>query len=302
VSAVPAPIPLAVAATEAQRAHRRLQRRHLTAGILTYLAVGIFVLFAVFPVYWMFITTFKQNSDLYNLDGNPFWFNLAPTWHNVDLLLHQTQFIRWCINTLEISLLVVLITLAVSIPAGYAFARLRFRGSSTLSIAIFLTYLVPPTLLFIPLSRVVTTLHLQDTIWSLVIIYPTFTIPFCTWLLLGFFKNVPKEIEEAARVDGCSRGLAVMRVVLPISLPGIFSVIIFAFTLAMQDFVYALTFISPSDQKPVTLGVVSDLIRGDEFFWGSLMAGALIVAIPVTIAYNFFLDHFVQGITGGAIK
>lgn len=302
MSTAVAPLPLAAATAESKRAHRRLQRRHVTASVLTYVAAGLFVLFAVFPVYWMFITAFKQNADLYNLDSNPFWFNMAPTWHNVDLLLHQTQFVRWCINTLEIALLVVVITLVVSIPAGYAFARLRFRGSSTLSIAIFLTYLVPPTLLFIPLSRVVTTLHLQDTIWSLVIIYPTFTIPFCTWLLMGFFKNVPKEIEEAARVDGCSRGLAVMRVVLPISLPGIFSVVIFAFTLAMQDFVYALTFISPSDQKPVTLGVVSDLIRGDEFFWGSLMAGALIVAIPVTIAYNFFLDHFVQGITGGAIK
>jgi len=302
VSAAFAPVPVAAATAESQRARRRLRRRHATAGVLTYLAVGIFVVFAIFPVYWMFITTFKQNSDLYNLDGNPFWFNLAPTWNNVNLLLHQTNFIRWCINTLEIALLVVAITLAVAIPAGYAFARLRFRGSNSLSIGIFLTYLVPPTLLFLPLSRVVTALHLQDTIWSLVVIYPTFTIPFCTWLLMGFFKNVPKEIEEAARVDGCSRGVAVLHVVLPISLPGIFSVVIFAFTLAMQDFVYALTFISPSDQKPVTLGVVSDLIRGDEFFWGSLMAGALIVAIPVAIAYNFFLDHFVQGITGGAIK
>jgi len=302
MSVATAPIPLAVATAESQRAKRRLQRRHLTAGALTYVAVGIFVLFAVFPVYWMFITAFKQNADLYNLQANPFWFNLNPTWDNVNLLLNKTNFIRWCINTLEIAVFVVAITLAVAIPAGYAFARLRFRGSSTLSIGIFLTYLVPPTLLFLPLSRVVTTLHLQDTIWSLVVIYPTFTIPFCTWLLMGFFKNVPKEIEEAARVDGCGRLRAVAQVVLPISLPGIFSVVIFAFTLAMQDFVYALTFISPSDQKPVTLGVVSDLIRGDEFFWGSLMAGALIVAIPVTIAYNFFLDHFVQGITGGAIK
>jgi multiple sugar transport system permease protein len=302
MSAAAAPMPRLTAPAEAQRANRRLQRRHFTASALTYIGVGIFVVFAVFPVYWMFITTFKQNADLYNLDGNPFWFNMAATWDNVNLLLHKTNFIRWCINTLEIAILVVAITLLVAIPAGYAFARLRFRGSNTLGIGIFLTYLVPPTLLFLPLSRVVTALHLQDTIWSLVVIYPTFTIPFCTWLLMGFFKSVPREIEEAARVDGCGRGRAVMRVVLPISLPGIFSVVIFAFTLAMQDFVYALTFISPSDQKPVTLGVVSDLIRGDEFFWGSLMAGALIVAIPVTIAYNFFLDHFVQGITGGAIK
>jgi multiple sugar transport system permease protein len=302
MSAAVAPIPMAASSAEVQRSRRRLRRKHFTASALTYIGVGIFVIFAVFPVYWMFITTFKQNADLYNLDGNPFWFNMPATWDNMNLLLQKTNFVRWCINTLEIAVLVVAITLLVAIPAGYAFARLRFRGSNTLGIGIFLTYLVPPTLLFLPLSRVVTTLHLQDTIWSLVVIYPTFTIPFCTWLLMGFFKSVPKEIEEAARVDGCGRGLAVMKVVLPISLPGIFSVVIFAFTLAMQDFVYALTFISPSDQKPVTLGVVSDLIRGDEFFWGSLMAGALIVAIPVTIAYNFFLDHFVQGITGGAIK
>ena len=302
MSAAVAPIPVALASAESQRARKRMRRRHATAGFLTYVAIGIFVVMAIFPVYWMFITTFKQNADLYNLDGNPFWFNLPATWDNVRLLIYKTNFVRWCLNTLEIAVLVVAITLAVAIPAGYAFARLRFRGSSSLGVAIFLTYLVPPTLLFLPLSRVVTALHLQDTIWSLVVVYPTFTIPFCTWLLMGFFKNVPKEIEEAARVDGCSRGLAVVRVVLPISLPGIFSVVIFAFTLAMQDFVYALTFISPSDQKPVTLGVVSDLVRGDEFFWGSLMAGALIVAIPVTIAYNFFLDHFVQGITGGAIK
>ena len=290
------------AATLARRSQIRLRRRHLLASTGTYVGVGAFVLFAIFPVYWMFIATFKQNSDLYSITDNPFWFNIAPTWDNVTYLFQKTQFVRWCINTLEIAVLVVAITLAVAIPAGYAFARLRFRGSSTLSIAIFLTYLVPPTLLFIPLSRVVSQLHLQDTIWSLVIVYPTFTIPFCTWLLMGFFKNVPKEIEESARVDGCSRLGGVIRVVLPVSLPGIFSVVIFAFTLAMQDFVYALTFISPSDQKPVTLGVVSDLVRGDLYFWGSLMAGALIVAIPVSIAYNYFLDHFVQGITGGAIK
>ena len=286
----------------AHRSRRRIHRRRLVTNSLAYVAIGLFVAFAIFPVYWMFIATFKQNSDLYSINNNPFWFNIPATWENVSYLFKETQFVRWCINTLEIALLVVTITLLVAIPAGYAFARLRFRGSSTLSIAIFLTYLVPPTLLFIPLSRVISQLHLQDTIWSLVVVYPTFTIPFCTWLLMGFFKNVPKEIEESARVDGCSRLGAISRVVLPVSLPGIFSGVNFAFTLAMQDFVYALTFISPSDQKPVTLGVVSDLVRGDLYFWGSLMAGALIVAIPVSIAYNFFLDHFVQGITGGAIK
>jgi len=302
VSAVASAYLSPAAQERSRRSQQRLRRRHLAIGAGTYAGVGLFVIFAMFPIYWMFITTLKQNSDLYSITNTPFWFSIAPTWDNVSYLFTETNFVRWCINTLEIAVLVVAITLAVAIPAGYAFARLRFRGSSTLSIAIFLTYLVPPTLLFIPLSRVVTQLHLQDTIWSLVVVYPTFTIPFCTWLLMGFFKNVPKEIEDSARIDGCGRLRAMIQIILPVSLPGIFSVIIFAFTLAMQDFVYALTFISPSDQKPVTLGVVSDLVRGDLYFWGSLMAGALIVAIPVSIAYNFFLDHFVQGITGGAIK
>ena len=171
-----------------------------------------------------------------------------------------------------------------------------------MGIAIFLTYLVPSSLLFIPLSRVVGQLGLQDSLWALVVVYPSFTIPFCTWLLMGFFKSVPREIEEAARVDGCSRLEALARIVLPIRLPGILSVVIFAITLSMQEFVYALTFVSTASQKPVTLGVTTDLVRGDIFFWGSLMAGALIVSIPVAILYSLFLDEFVAGITAGAVK
>jgi len=267
-----------------------------------YSAVVVLVLFAAFPFYWMLITSFKTDGDLYNLQSIPYWFNAPPTLEHIEYLLQKTLFLRWVLNTAIIGVCVVAITLVVSLPAGYSLARLPGRSAENLSIGIFLTYLVPSTLLFLPLARIVSWLGLQDSLWSLVVVYPTFTIPFCTWLLMGFFKSIPREIDEAAIVDGCTMLGAFVKTILPLSLPAILTVVIFAFTLAMQDFVYALTFISPSDQKPVTLGVVSDLIRGDEFFWGSLMAGALIVAIPVTIAYNFFLDHFVQGITGGAIK
>lgn len=283
---------------------RQWQRRirHVRDNVLTYTAVAVFVLFAVFPVYWMVITAFKRNSDLYNLETTPFWFNERPTLEHIRFLFEETLFLTWIRNSLQLAFFVVLITLVVSIPAGYALARLRFPGAENMGIAIFLTYLVPPTLLFLPLSRVVGDLGLQDSIWALVVVYPTFTIPFCTWLLHGYFKTVPREIEEAARVDGCSRLGAVLRVILPVSMPGILSVVIFAFTLSMQEFIYALTFVSASDQKPVTLGVATDLVRGDIFFWGSLMAGAVIVGLPVAVLYNFFLDHFVTGITGGATK
>src|SRR3981081_1619296 len=277
-------------------------RRRKFESLLTYLGVGAFVVVLAFPVLWMAITAIKQNADLYPDDAIPFWFKLPPTFDNFSLLFNQTQFVRWSINTAEIATLVVMITLAVAVPAGYALARLQFPGSETMGILIFLTYLVPSSLLFIPLSQVIVQLGLQDSKYSLVVVYPTFTIPFCTWLMAGFFKQVPREIEEAARVDGCSRLGAAVRVVLPVSIPGILSLVIFAFTLSMQEFIYALTFVSTSAEKPVTLGITTDLVRGDVYFWGSLMGAALLVGIPVAILYNFFLDHFVAGITGGALK
>jgi len=278
------------------------RRRRLRNDILFWFVLSLFVIFAIFPVYWMFITTFKQVNDLYNLQNNPLFFNMAPTLDQVKYLFEQTDFVIWVTNTLEVGLAVVAITVVICVPAAYALARHNFPGSGSLGIGIFLTYLVPPTLLFLPLSQLVAGLGLNDTKWSLALVYPTFTIPFCTWLLMGFFKNVPREITEAARVDGCSRLGAMFRIVLPVSVPGILTIVIFAFTLVMQEYVYALTFVSSSDEKMVTLGVVTNLIRGDVFFWGSLMAGALIVSIPVAVAYNFFMDTFVRGITGGALK
>ena len=270
---------------------------------LTYAGLVFYAILAGLPVYWMIITTFKPDQDLYNLKAFPLFFNEhGVTMDHLTLLFNKTRYTTWLGNTFIVSAAVVAITLAVSVPAGYALARLRFRGAESLSIGIFMTYLVPTTLLFLPLVKVMSLLGLFDKLEALVVAYPTFTIPFCTWLLAGFFKSIPFEIEEAAMVDGCSRIGAIVRVILPLSLAGMLTAAIFAFTLSMQDFVYALTFVSSSDQKVVNIGVVTELIRGDVFYWGSLMAGALIAGVPVAVLYSFFLDYFVKGITGGAVK
>ena len=283
----------------APRSHKSKELRRHT---LIYLGLTPFLVLAVFPILWMAITAIKQDADLYLVDAVPFWFQQAPTWKNFDFLFHNTSYGDWIVNTMVISFWVSVITLLTAVPAGYALARLRLPFAENLGIGIFMTYLVPAIILFIPLARVVSTLDLQDSWWSLVVVYPTFTIPFCTWLLMGFFKTVPFEIEEAAMVDGCSQLGALLRVVLPVSWPGVITATIFSFTLSMQDFLYSLAFVSISDQKPVPLGVATELIRGDIYFWGSLMAGALLVGVPVAIVYNLFLDKFITGITGAAIK
>lgn len=293
-------VPLAVGAAGARRAP--VTARAVLTRALLLIGVLLFIVIAVFPIYYMLITTLKQNDDLYTPKNFPLWFNLAPTIEHLVYLFQKTLFTRWLVNSYLIALGTVAITLLCAVPAGYALARLNLPAAGPLSIGIFLTYLVPPSLLFIPLSQVIARLNLTDSIWALIIVYPTFTIPFCTWLMMGFFKTVPFEIEEAALIDGCGRLSAIRRVVLPLSRAGIFSIVMFAFTLAFQDFIYALTFISTKENKPVTLGVVTDLIRGDVFYWGELMAGGIIAGLPVAILYNFFLDDFIAGITAGSIK
>ena len=273
-------------------------RRH----VWIYGALTPYVVIAVFPIYWMAITAFKQDPDLYRMDQFPLWFHMPPTLKHFSYLFYSTNYGAWIVNTMVIAVWVAVITLLIAVPAGYALARLRIPGSENLGIAVFMTYLVPGIILFIPLARVVSMLGLQDSWWALVLVYPTITIPFCTWLLMGFFKTVPMEMEEAARVDGCGYLGALLRVVLPVSIPGILTAVIFAFTLSMQDFLYGLAFVAPGDQKPVTVGVPTELIRGDVYYWGSLMAAALMVGLPVAILYNFFLDRFIQGITGGVGK
>jgi multiple sugar transport system permease protein len=266
----------------------------------------VFTLFAIFPFYWMVVTAFKQNADLYvgatDVTHNPFIFNLAPTLDHLRILFGATLYPTWLFNTLLVGVVVVAITLLLGVPAGYSLARLTGGWGERLSIGIFLTYLVPSTLLFIPFSRLVALLGLQNSTWSLVLIYPTFTVPFCTWLLMGFFKSLPKEVEESAMVDGCSRLGAIRRMVLPLSLPGILTAVIFALTLVIQEFVYSLTFISSVEKMTVSVGVPVALIRGDVYYWGSLMAACLITSVPIAIIYNLFLDRFIAGFTVGAIK
>jgi multiple sugar transport system permease protein len=281
---------------------KRLLNRTQTGTLVRAIVVTGYVLLAAFPFYWMLLTAFKENQDLYNLQSNPLWFNLPPTLAHLDYLFTRTLFVRWLLNSAIIGVAVVVITLVVATPAGYALARLNLPGAQQMGIAIFATYLVPPSLLFIPLTRVVHALHLQNTIWSLVVVLPTISIPFATWLLMGFFKNVPREIEEAALVDGCTRVQAVFRVVLPISKAGLAAAGMFACAITLQAFLYPLVFTSSSAVKPVTLGVVTDLVRGDIFYWGELMAGALIAGLPVALLFNYFLDDFIEGITGGAVK
>jgi len=282
------------------RAHPRGKRWLMRGGHALILAVFTFVL--AFPFYWMFITTFKQTTDLLDLANNPFVFNAPPTLQNLRELFLDTEFGRWLLNTVLVGLLVVVITLLLAVPAGYALARLAGRWGQRAGIAIFLTYLIPPTILFIPFSRIVAGLGLQDSLWSLVLVYPSFTVPFCTWLLMGFFKSVPRDIEEAAMIDGLSRFGAFVKVVVPISTAGILTVVIFTLTLVMQEFVYGLTFITSSANYTVSVGVPTFLVRGDVYFWGALMGACLIVSLPIAILYNFFVDRFVAGFTVGAIK
>jgi multiple sugar transport system permease protein len=261
-----------------------------------------FALLMAFPFFWMAITTFKQTNDLYNTDNNPFLFNAAPTLEHLKYLFQETRYLRWVANTLLVGVCVVCITLALGLPAAYALARLLGRWGQRLGVAVFLTYLVPPTLLFIPLSKVVSLLDLQDSLWSLVVIYPTFTLPFSIWLLTGFFKSIPNEIEDAAMVDGLTRLQTFVQVMVPLARSGILSVVIFTFTLVTQEFIYALTFISSESQQLLSVGVPTFLVRGDVYFWGSLMAACLLTSLPIALLYNQFLDRFIDGFTVGAVK
>jgi multiple sugar transport system permease protein len=264
--------------------------------------VTLFALFLSFPFYWMLVTSFKQTGDLYDLENNPLLFNRAPTLDHWKLLFTETLYGRWLANTALAGLLVVAVTLLLAVPAAYSLARLTGRWGERAGIAMFLTYLVPPTLLFIPMSRVVGTLGLQDSLWALVLVYPSFTVPFSTWLLMGFFKSIPKDLEDAAMVDGLTRFGTFAKLVVPISYSGILTVAIFSFTLVLQEFVYALTFISSASQQTVSVGVPIFLVRGDVYYWGSLMAACLFASVPVAIVYNLFLDRLIAGFTVGAVK
>ena len=288
--------------SEVQTLRRTYERRRRLGRVGLYVAAITAAFMAAFPFSWAAISMFKQNQDLYVKDNNPFWFNLPPTLDHVRLLLERTNFLVFVRNTLVVGFAVVIITLLLSLPAAYSLARLGRRWGERMGIAIFLVYLIPPTLLFIPMSRVIVTLGLQESLWSLVLVYPTITIPIATWLLMGFFKGIPRDLEEQAMVDGYSRMGAVTRAVLPLVYPGIVAVVVFAFTLSAHEFIYALAFNKGSAVKTISVGIPTELIRGDVFFWQALEGAALLTAIPIALLFNFFLDRFITGFTMGAVK
>ena len=266
-----------------------------------YIPVLLFLFVTLFPFYWMLITSFKSPSELLDFNQSPL-FVIKPTFEHYRHLFTETHFGRWTLNTTVVAVVSTLISLLCSILAGYSLARLRYRGADTIGWGIFVTYLVPPTLLFLPLAFLIRRLHLFNNLWSLILTYPTFLIPFSTWLLIGYFKGIPRELEESALVDGATRVQTMIRIVVPLALPGILSAGIFAFTLCWNEFLYSLIFMNDTIAKTISVGVTSELIRGDDFFWGELMAASLLGSLPVALLYSFFVDRFVAGLTAGAVK
>ena len=267
---------------------------------VVYLPLGVFTFVLLFPFYWMAATTFKPDAELLSRDGNPFLV-IHPTLAHIEKLLFKTSYPEWMWNTVVVSVVSTFVSLVASVLAAYAIERLRYRGSKQVGLSIFLAYLVPPSILFIPLATIVTQLGLFDTRWALILTYPTFLIPFSTWLLMGYFRTIPYELEECALIDGATRWQVLTKIILPLAVPGLISAGIFAFTLSWNEFIYALTFISSSEVKTVPVGVVTELVEGDVYHWGSLMAGALLGSLPVAVLYSFFVEYYVSGMTG-AVK
>jgi multiple sugar transport system permease protein len=269
-----------------------------------YLPTLLFLVFVLLPFYWMTITSFKQDRNIFDPKANPFWFNMAPTLKHYTNLINpdKTDFLIWMQNSLMVAALVTVISVTIGIMAGYSLARLRYKGAETIGASVFITYLVPPALLFLPLAHVIGQLGLMETRWAMVLSYPTFLVPFCTWLLMGYFRTIPKEIEECALVDGCTRIKALLRIVLPVAIPGIITAALFSFTLAWGEYLYSITFVTDSYEKTIPSAVVGELIRGDVYHWGGLMAGALLGSVPIALIYVIFLDYYVSGLTAGATK
>ena len=268
--------------------------------VTIYIPLIVFLIVLLFPFYWMAITAFKPDAELMSASGNPFWV-VQPTLMHFRKLLFETAYPTWLWNTVLVTVSSTVVSLAASVFAAYAIERLRFRGSRQVGLGIFLAYLVPPSILFIPLASMVFQLGIFDTRLALILTYPTFLIPFCTWLLMGYFRAIPYELEECALIDGATRWQILTRIILPLAVPGLISAGIFAFTLSWNEFLYALTFISASENKTVPVGVITELVEGDVYHWGALMAGALVGSLPVAVLYSFFVEHYVAGMTG-AVK
>jgi multiple sugar transport system permease protein len=280
----------------------RSRASRIRSNLFGYANLAPYVAFALFPFYYMVITSLKKDTELYNLSAVPLLIQSGIITDHYRYLFFKTEFWTWMKNSLIISVVSTSISLVIAILAGYSLARLRFPGVGSFGTAVFITYLVPPTLLFLPLSQVVVWLGISDTIWALIVTYPTFLVPFSTWLLMGYFRTIPREVEECALVDGASRLQTLRRIVLPMAIPGIVCVTLFGFTLTWNEFTYALTFVSQTTNKTAVVGVTADLIRGDIYYWGSLMAGAIVASLPIVVVYVWFLDYYVSGLTAGAVK
>lgn len=279
-----------------------LRRKRWLRGTISWAVISTAAVFLLFPFLWMGITSLKTNRELYDLSAAPLLIRQGITVEHFELLLRRTSFLTWLRNSFLVSLVTTIGTLVTSLPGAYAITRMTFPGQEALGLAVFLAYLVPPTLLFVPLAQVVASLGLMDTLWALILTYPTFTVPFSTWLLSGYLKGIPRELEESAMVDGATRLRALLTVVLPVAAPGVVTVLLFAFTLSWGHIIYALAFVSRSTWKVLPVGLLTELVRGDVFYWGALMAGALTSALPVLALYSLFTRYFVAGLTAGATK
>jgi len=265
--------------------------------VTVYIPLILLLVILLFPFYWMAMTAFKPDAELLSRSGNPFWL-INPTLDHFKKLLFHTQYPAWLWNTILVSVCSTFLSLFASVLAAYAIERLRFKGSKIVGMMIFFAYLVPPSIIFIPLATIVFQYGLFDTRWALILTYPTFLVPFCTWLLMGYFRSIPFELEECAMIDGATRWQILIRIILPLAVPGLISAGIFAFTLSWNEFIYALTFVSSSEIKTVPVGVVTELVEGDVYHWGALMAGALLGSLPVAFVYSFFVEYYVSGMTG----
>ena len=291
-----------VARARARSLRGSLSRNRRWALILSYVCLVVFAIFFLAPPYYMLVTSFKTNHEMVNLATNPWIIAEGPTLENYRNLLFNTDFLIFFKNTVIVTVCVVAITMVISVLAAFSLARMKFWGSGLLATGVFLTYLVPDSLLFIPLFQIVKSLGLLNNYWAMVLVYPTLTVPFCTWIMIGYFASIPKELDEAALIDGAGYLQMLLKIFIPVALPGIIAAMIFAFTVSWAAFVYPMAFLYSSGEQVLTVGTVTSLIRADVFQWGSLMAGALLAAAPPLIIYAFLMDYYIAGLTAGATK
>ena len=279
-----------------------LSRNRRWALFASYAFLIMFAIFFLVPPYYMIITSLKSDAEVAHMATNPWIIANGATLDQFRILLTETDFLIYFKNTIIVTVCVVAITMVVSVLAAFSLSRMKFWGSGMLATGIFLTYLIPDTLLFIPLFQIVKHLGLLNSYWGMVLVYPTLTVPFCTWIMIGYFQSIPKELDEAALIDGAGHMQMLLKIFIPVALPGIIAAMIFAFTVSWAAFVYPIAFLYSADQQVLTVGTVTSLIKGDVYKWGMLMAGALLAAAPPLVIYAFLMDYYIAGLTAGATK